>query len=109
MVTFQVNDMTCAHCASAITRAVATVDKAARVDVHIQAKLVRVSSTATVAELAQAIQDAGYTPQEVQAKPTPAATSPQAASGCGCGCGPQKAAPVDTGQVATRARSTCCG
>ena len=45
MVTFQVNDMTCGHCASAISRAVASVDKNARMDIRIQQKLVRVSST----------------------------------------------------------------
>lgn len=108
MVTFQVNDMTCGHCASAISRAVASVDKAARVEVRIQEMLVHVSSTASVAELAQAIQDAGYTPREVQAEQTEP-TRPQAASGCGCGCGPRKTASVDAGQAVAQARSSCCG
>lgn len=87
MITFRVNDMTCGHCASAISRAVASVDKAARVDIRIQQKLVRVSSTAAAAELAEAIQDAGYTPQEFRAEPAQTA-APQMASGCGCGCQP---------------------
>src|SRR5688572_21403357 len=106
MVSFQVNDMTCGHCASAISRAVASVDKAARVDVRIQQKLVRVSSTASVAELAEAIQDAGYTPRQVQAEHTQP-TAPRAASGCGCG--PRKTASVDAGQGVAPARSSCCG
>ncbi len=90
MITFRVNDMTCGHCASAISRAVASVDKAARVDIRIQQKLVRVTSTAAPAELAEAIQDAGYTPQEVREVVQTAA--PQTASGCGCGCHPAASA-----------------
>ena len=49
MVTFQVSDMTCGHCASAIFRAVASVDKDARVDIRIQQKLVRIDSSAAPA------------------------------------------------------------
>lgn len=79
MVTFQVNDMTCGHCASTISRAIAGVDKAARLDIRIEQKLVRISSTAPAAELAEAIQDAGYTPREVQ-------DAPAAPAGGGC-CG----------------------
>jgi copper chaperone len=110
MVSFQVNDMTCRHCASAISRAVASVDKAARVDVRIQEKLVRVSSTASVAELAEAIQDAGYTPREVQAEHIqPTALRAASGCGCGCGCGPRKTASVDAGQAVAPARSSCCG
>ena len=107
MVTFQVNDMTCGHCASAISRAVATVDKDARLDIRIQQKLVHVSTTASAAELAEAIQDAGYTPQEVKAEPASAA-APRAATGCGCGCGPRKTALVDAGQAAAPAAGSCC-
>lgn len=105
MVTFQVNDMTCGHCASTISRAIAGVDSAARLDIRIQQKLVRISSTAPAAELAQAIQDAGYTPREV-ADEAPAAGARQ---GSGCGCGSRKAAPVDAGQAAAPAGGSCCG
>lgn len=55
--------MTCGHCASAIARAIAGVD--ARLDIRIQQKLVRVSGTAAAAELAAALQDAGYSPRPV--------------------------------------------
>lgn len=92
MITFQVNDMTCGHCASAISRAVASVDKAARVDIRIQQKLVRIESTAVAAEFAQAIQDAGYTPREVRAAEPAQTAAPQMASGCGCGCPPSAVA-----------------
>jgi copper chaperone len=108
MVTFQVSDMTCGHCASTIAKAIATVDRSARVVVDIPQKLVRVSSETPAAELAKAIQDAGYTPHEVKAELVQAAV-PRAATGCGCGCGPRKAAPVDAGQPAAPAAGSCCG
>jgi copper chaperone len=106
MVTFQVNDMTCGHCASAISRAVASVDKNARLDIRIQQKLVRIGSTAPVAELAEAIQDAGYTPVEVRDEPVQPAV-PRASGGCGCGRGPKPAA-VDARQLAATAGGSCC-
>ena len=107
MVTFQVNDMTCGHCASTISRAIAGVDKAARLDIRMEQKLVRVSSTAPAAELAEAIQEAGYTPQEVPDAPVQAAVT-RAKSGCGCGCGSAKAAPVEAAPKAP-ANGSCCG
>jgi len=105
MVTFQVNDMTCGHCASTIAKAVAAVDKSARVEVDIPRKRVRVSGETSVADLAEAIRDAGYTPQEVQAESAGVARTE---SGCGCGCGPQKAVPIDAGQAPASAAGSCC-
>src|SRR4051794_33692017 len=89
MVTFQVNDMTCGHCASTITKAIAAVDKSAHIEVDIARKTVRVSGDALVADLAEAIQQAGYTPQQVKAARAQSAAAPRAARGCGCGCGPK--------------------
>ena len=106
MVAFHVNDMTCGHCASAISRAVAGIDKNARLDVRIQQKLVRIDSTAPAGELAAAIQDAGYTPVELGDQPQQP-VAPRASGGCGCGCGP-KAAAVDARQQAPVARGSCC-
>ncbi len=110
MVTFQVSDMTCGHCAGTITRAVADVDKSAQVEIQIPRRLVRVSSTASAAQLAEAIQNAGYTARQVldAAEGTPAAAAAQR-SGCGCGCGTTKSAPVDAGQPTAPVRSSCCG
>lgn len=105
MVTFQVNDMTCGHCASTIAKAVAAVDKSARVEVDILRKRVRVSGEASVRDLAEAIRDAGYTPQEVQAEP---AGATRAASSCGCGCSPQKTVPIDAGQAPAPSAGSCC-
>lgn len=108
MVTFQVPDITCGHCASSIVRAVAGVDRTAVTEVDIPRKLVRITSGTPAAKLAQAIQEAGYTPQEVQAEPAPPAV-PRAAPGCGCGCGPNKAPAVAMGQRAAAGVSSCCG
>lgn len=108
MVTFQVNDMTCGHCASTISRAIADVDKAARLDIRINQNIVRVNSSAPAAEIAEAIRDAGYTPREIADAPVQAAAAP-AKSGCGCGCGPAKAVPVDAAQAAVPAARGCCG
>jgi copper chaperone len=106
MVTFQVNDMTCGHCASTIAKAIATVDKSARFEADIRRKLVRVISETPIAGLAEAIQDAGYTPREVEAGLIPAA--PRAATGCGCGCGPRNSAPVDARQTGGPGAGSCC-
>ena len=107
MTTFQVDDMTCGHCASAISRAIAAVDKNARMDIRIQQKRVRVASSATTAELAEAIQGAGYTPREIQDEEIAAA--PEAKRGCGCGCAPVGARAPEVRQAAAPATGACCG
>lgn len=106
MITLRISDMTCGHCAGTIARAIADVDKDARVEVNIPGKLVSIASAADEKELVEAIQDAGYTPEKVSA---PAASRPASASGCGCGCGPRAASPVDTAQAAAGAGGACCG
>ena len=103
MVTFRVLDMTCGHCASTIARAVVGVDKAARIDVDVPAKLVTVRSAASAGELAEAIQEAGYTTQQVKGLPGPA----PAASGC-C-CASRQEAAVDARQAGAAAGGACCG
>lgn len=108
MVTFQVSDMTCGHCASVISRAVADLDKDARLDIRIPQKLVRVSSSASATELAEAIQEAGYTPREIREAPVPAAATP-ATGRCGCGCGTARTAAVEPGQEPRTAAGSCCG
>jgi copper chaperone len=63
MIAFQVNDMTCGHCASLITRAVKGADKDAKVQVDIARQRVEIESIAANSqELSDAIKDAGYTP-----------------------------------------------
>ena len=84
--TFQVNDMTCGHCISSITKALTAVDRQAQVDIHLGSRRVEVrSSNAGAAEFQQAIKGAGYT--AVPVGPGPVATPQAKRGGCGCGCG----------------------
>lgn len=106
MITLRISDMTCGHCASTIARAVAGVDKGARVEVDIPGKTVSITSSAPDSEVMEAIQEAGYTPERLAAAP---ANPPRAGSGCGCGCGPRAAPPLDIAQSATAPGRSCCG
>lgn len=84
MVTFEVNDMTCGHCASTITRAVRSVDQQAKVQVDLAAHRVQIEPTAAdPQQLGDAIAQAGYTPVPVQAATV--VPKPAKAGGC-CGC-----------------------
>jgi copper chaperone len=62
MIQFSVNDMTCGHCASTITRAVKEVDAAARCEIDLDGRKVRIESAHDAAEFQEAIGEAGYTP-----------------------------------------------
>ena len=67
MIAFEVNDMTCGHCVSTITRAIKGADKQAQVRVELATHRVEVEATdANADELADAIREAGYTPVAVQ-------------------------------------------
>lgn len=65
-IEFTVGDMSCGHCASSITRAVKEVDAAARCEVDLGAKRVRIESDHPAAEFQAAIDEAGYTPVPAQ-------------------------------------------
>ena len=66
MTTFKVEDMSCGHCVSMITKAVKGVDANASVEVKLAEHLVIVGTSSADAEtLKEAITDAGYTPQLV--------------------------------------------
>jgi copper chaperone len=85
MVTFEVNDMTCGHCVSAITKAVRSVDQGARVQVDLATHRVQIEPTAANAQgLSDAITKAGYTPVSVEATAAQAA-APARSGGCCCG------------------------
>ena len=63
MITFEVNDMTCGHCVSTITKALKATDKDAKVQIDLATHRVQVEPvSADAEELAEAIKDAGYTP-----------------------------------------------
>ena len=103
MPTFLIPDMTCGHCASTIARALASVDKNARIEVSIPQKLVTVASTAPEVELAEAIREAGYSPEKI------AAAAPLAAPAAGgCCCRGAKAAAVEASASRRTAGDSCC-
>jgi copper chaperone len=66
MIAFQVNDMTCGHCVSAITRAVKEVDKTAQVQIDLSSHRVNIEpGQSSAEELCEAIAEAGYTPEPI--------------------------------------------
>jgi len=66
MIAFEVNDMTCGHCASTITKAVMATDRAAKVEIDLGKHLVQIQPGDSDAErLSEAITNAGYTPVPV--------------------------------------------
>jgi len=68
MIAFEVNDMTCGHCVSTITKALKATDRDAKVQIDLATHRVQVEPVSADAdELAQAIKDAGYTPVPVDA------------------------------------------
>lgn len=68
MIEFTVNDMTCGHCASTITKAVKEVDAASRCEIDLGAHRVRIESNLGAEAFRAAIEEAGYTPQGGGAK-----------------------------------------
>lgn len=82
MIAFEVNDMTCGHCAGTITKAVNAVDGQAKVAIDLNRHLVTIEPGKAGADaLAGAIREAGYTPV-----PVPASDMPATAAGKSC-CG----------------------
>lgn len=68
MIAFEVNDMTCGHCVSTITRALNAADKDAQVEIDLSRHLVQIQPGGLSAEeLSDVIKEAGYTPMPVQA------------------------------------------
>lgn len=66
MITFEVQDMSCGHCVSTITRAVQALDAQARVQIDLASHRVEIeSATADAAALRAAITEAGFTPVAV--------------------------------------------
>ena len=83
MIAFQVNDMTCGHCVSTITKALKQTDKDAKVEIDLATHRVQVEPvSADAEELAEAIKEAGYTP--VLAAAERPASGKTAGSCCGC-------------------------
>ncbi|WP_445263583.1 heavy-metal-associated domain-containing protein [Ramlibacter sp. PS4R-6] len=62
MIQFNIPQMSCGHCARAVTEAVKEVDPNATVDVDLASKQVSVVSTAERQEIVAALAEAGYAP-----------------------------------------------
>ena len=60
MIELTVEDMTCNHCVSTVTKTLKAVDPAAAVDVDLASKRVSIESQRPLAELTAALQQAGY-------------------------------------------------
>ena len=84
MEVFRVDDMTCGHCVSSITKAVHALDAEARVEVDLARPLVGIeAASADAVRLRDAISGAGYTPVPVESTAGEARAS--TTGGC-CGC-----------------------
>ena len=62
MIELKLPDMSCGHCVSTVTETVKLLDPAARVEVDLATKLVKVESGETRDTIEQALADAGYPP-----------------------------------------------
>ncbi|MDO9420191.1 MAG: cation transporter [Herminiimonas sp.] len=60
MYELQVEEMSCGHCASSVTKSVQAVDAQAKVEVDLAQRKVRVDSSAELDKIAAAIVAAGY-------------------------------------------------
>lgn len=60
MLTLKIPDMTCGHCAGAVTRAVQSVDGAAKIDIDMKTQTVSIDTGAENAAIMRALEAAGY-------------------------------------------------
>ncbi|MFC5547519.1 heavy metal translocating P-type ATPase [Massilia aerilata] len=60
MYELTVEDMTCKHCVGRVTKAVQEIDQAAKVDIDLPTKKVKIDSAADLDRIARAIDAAGY-------------------------------------------------
>jgi copper chaperone len=57
--------MTCGHCVATVTKAVKSLDAAARVQAELASKTVAVETSAPAPAVAKALENAGYAAQPV--------------------------------------------
>lgn len=60
MQTFNVRGMTCAHCQRAVAQAIQSRDATAKVDIDLEAGIVRVDGKLEEASIREAIEEEGY-------------------------------------------------
>lgn len=56
----RIENMTCGGCARSVTKAIQSVDPAAKVETNPAARSVKIETTATQATLLQVLEDAGF-------------------------------------------------
>jgi copper chaperone len=84
MVTFEVQDMSCGHCVSSITKAVRAINQGAQVTADLATHQVRIEPTGSDnTQLSDAIREAGYMPVLI-ADAAMAVGQPAPRSGCCC-------------------------
>lgn len=64
MIELNLPDMSCGHCASIVTRTCKLVDPAAKVEVDLSAKQVKIESNQDRQEFAEALTEASYPPAQ---------------------------------------------
>jgi copper chaperone len=63
MYNFEVSDMTCSHCVATVEKAVKSVDSNAGLKIDLASLAVTIESSKPATSFAEAIAEAGYTPQ----------------------------------------------
>jgi len=63
MYNFEVSDITCSHCVATVEKAVKSVDGKAGLKIDLANLAVTIESDKPATSFAEAIADAGYTPQ----------------------------------------------
>ena len=56
----KIENMTCGGCAKTVTKAIQSVDSAAKIETNPAARAVKVETTATPSEILQVLEEAGY-------------------------------------------------
>ncbi|ABL99992.1 heavy-metal-associated domain-containing protein [Shewanella amazonensis] len=67
MIEFNVENMTCGHCAGVVNKAIVQLQSDARVEVDLVAMKIKVFSGLTSDEIIEALEEAGYPASEVKA------------------------------------------
>ena len=65
MYQLKIEDMSCGHCASLVTKAVKSVDPSARIDIDLGTRQVLVDSRCELADISDALAEAGYPAKSV--------------------------------------------
>lgn len=68
MHALKVEGMTCGHCVARVTQAVKSVDPAARVEIDLAGKQLRLESDCELADITEALAEAGYPARPVNAE-----------------------------------------